>query len=122
MKLAYIEFFGNRYPLAMSVGVVKAITEKYGGVDQISTVLADKSKALDESLWLLVTMNNGATKYCRKVGIECPDAFTLEDIYDLCDVSDLKGLVGKIKDSIAETSTPTVEIKNAETTQAQAKA
>lgn len=122
MKLAYIELFGKKQPLAMSVGVIKAITERYGGVDKIESALSDKTKALDEALWLLSVMNKGAVSYCKKSGIDCPKAFSLDDIYDLCDMNDLKGLVGKIKDSIAETSTPAVEVKNAETTQAQAKA
>ena len=55
MRTASIEIGGKAHLLCFSARVVRAVTERYGGVEHIDTALSanDPLKALDEAVWLV---------------------------------------------------------------------
>mgnify|MGYP007112665210 FL=1 len=124
MRTAKLRLGKNDYLLCFSTRVVRAVNERYGGVDKIDTVLrdGDTTKALDEILWLIHTMMDGGYRYAQYEGIDAPKIPTLDELQDICDVSDFSGLRDKINETIS-TGTPDVAVednsKNAGSTQAE---
>lgn len=122
MRTAKLRLGKNDYLLCFSTRVVRAVNERYGGVDKIDTVLrdGDTTKALDEILWLIHTMMDGGYRYAQYEGIDAPQIPTLDELQDICDVSDFAGLRDKINETIS-TGTPDVAVednsKNAGSTQ-----
>ena len=65
MRTATIDICGREYLLCFSARVVRAVTERYGGMEHIDEALSteDPVKALDESVWLLAAMMDGGARY-----------------------------------------------------------
>ena len=123
MRTARIEIEGREHLLCFSARVVRAVTERYGGVEAIDGALSGSEpvRALDEAVWLLATMMDGGARYAKLNEIDNPPALTADELLDVLDISDF----GRLKDKIAETITngkrANVEAeppKNAKTTQA----
>lgn len=123
MRTARIEIEGREHLLCFSARVVRAVTERYGGVEAIDGALSGSEpvRALDEAVWLLATMMDGGARYAKLNEIDNPPALTADELLDVLDISDF----GRLKDKIAETITNGKSVnveaeppKNAKTTQA----
>lgn len=123
MRTARIEIEGREHLLCFSARVVRAVTERYGGVEAIDNVLSGSEpvRALDEAVWLLATMMDGGARYAKLNDIDNQPALTSDELLDVLDISDF----GRLKDKIAETITNGKSVnveaeppKNAKTTQA----
>lgn len=123
MRTARIEIEGREHLLCFSTRVVRAVTERYGGVEAIDGALSGSEpvRALDEAVWLLATMMDGGARYAKLNDIDNPPALTADELLDVLDISDF----GRLKDKIAETITNGKSVnveaeppKNAKTTQA----
>lgn len=123
MRTARIEIEGREHLLCFSARVVRAVTERYGGVEAIDGALSGSEpvRALDEAVWLLATMMDGGARYANLNDIDNPPALTADELLDVLDISDF----GRLKDKIAETITNGKSVnveaeppKNAKTTQA----
>ena len=84
MRTASIEIGGKAHLLCFSARVVRAVTERYGGVERIDTALSadDPLKALDEAVWLLSTMMDGGARYARLNEIPNAPALTADELLD----------------------------------------
>ncbi len=123
MRTARIEIEGREHLLCFSARVVRAVTERYGGVEAIDGALSGSEpvRALDEAVWLLATMMDGGARYAKLNDIDNSPALTADELLDVLDISDF----GRLKDKIAETITNGKSVnveaeppKNAKTTQA----
>lgn len=123
MRTARIEIEGREHLLCFSARVVRAVTERYGGVEEIDGALdvSEPVRALDEAVWLLAAMMDGGARYARLNELDNPPALTADELLDVLDISDF----GRLKDKIAETITNGKSVnveaeppKNAKTTQA----
>lgn len=123
MRTARIKIEGREHLLCFSARVVRAVTERYGGVEAIDGALSGSEpvRALDEAVWLLATMMDGGARYAKLNDIDNPPALTADELLDVLDISDF----GRLKDKIAETITNGKSVnveaeppKNAKTTQA----
>lgn len=120
MRTAKIVLNEREYPMCFSMRVVRACNERYGGIENIESALRDggTAKTMDEALWLLHAMIDGGVKHAIASGEKTADAPSLDEMYDICDISDFAELRGKIMETITSGSTPavTVEVdpKNAE--------
>lgn len=123
MRTASIEIGGKEHLLCFSARVVRACTERYGGVEHIDTALSadEPIKALDEAVWLLATMMDGGARYARLNEIPNAPALTADELLDVMDIGDFAKLKDKIAEAITngkETHVESEPPKNAETTPA----
>lgn len=123
MRTASIEIGGKKHLLCFSARVVRACTERYGGVEHIDTALSadEPVKALDEAVWLLATMMDGGARYARLNEIPNAPALTADELLDVMDIGDFAKLKDKIAEAITngkETHVESEPPKNAETTPA----
>lgn len=123
MRTASIEIGGKAHLLCFSARVVRAVTERYGGVERIDTALSadDPLKALDEAVWLLSTMMDGGARYAKLNGLETAPLLTADELLDVMDLSDFGQLRTKITEAVVSGRETHVEAdpgKNAETTPA----
>lgn len=123
MRTASIEIGGKAHLLCFSARVVRAVTERYGGVERIDTALSadDPLKALDEAVWLLLTMMDGGARYAKLNGLETAPPLTADELLDVMDLSDFGQLRTKITEAVVSGRETHVEAdpgKNAETTPA----
>ena len=96
--------------------------EQFGSVEKIDEALEDDDqwKEFENSIWILAAMMEGADRYAKKKGIQNADPLSVEDIYDLMDLSELGLIKESIFKTISDGSITTVEVepqKNQETTQ-----
>lgn len=123
MRTASIEIGGKAHLLCFSARVVRAVTERYGGMERIDTALSadDPLKALDEAVWLLSTMMDGGARYAKLNGLETAPPLTADELLDVMDLSDFGQLRTKITEAVVSGRETHVEAdpgKNAETTPA----
>ena len=123
MRTASIEIGGKAHLLCFSARVVRAVTERYGGVERIDTALSadDPLKALDEAVWLLSTMMDGGARYAKINGLETEPPLTADELLDVMDLNDFGQLRTKITEAVVSGRETHVEAdpgKNAETTPA----
>lgn len=123
MRTARIEIGGREHLLCFSARVVRAVTERYGGVEEIDGALdvSEPVRALDEAVWLLAAMMDGGARYARLNELDNPPALTADELLDVLDISDFGRLKGKIAETITNGKSVNVEAeppKNAKTTQA----
>ena len=123
MRTASIEIGGKEHLLCFSARVVRAVTERYGGVENIDTALSagDPLKALDEAVWLLATMMDGGARYAKLNGLETAPPLTADELLDVMDLNDFGQLRTKITEAVVSGRETNVEAdpgKNAETTPA----
>lgn len=123
MRTASIEIGGKAHLLCFSARVVRAVTERYGGVEHIDTALSAEEpvKALDEAVWLLATMMDGGARYAKLNGLETEPPLTADELLDVMDLNDFGQLRTKITEAVVSGRETHVEAdpgKNAETTPA----
>lgn len=123
MRTASIEIGGKAHLLCFSARVVRAVTERYGGMEHIDAALSagDPLKALDEAVWLLATMMDGGARYARLNEIPNAPALTANELLDVLDIGDFAKMRAKIAETITNGKETHVEAdpgKNAETTPA----
>lgn len=123
MRTASIEICGKEHLLCFSARVVRAVTERYGGMEHIDTALStgDPLKALDEAVWLLATMMDGGARYAKMNGLETAPPLTADELLDVMDLNDFGQLRAKITEAVVSGRETHVEAdpgKNAETTPA----
>lgn len=140
MRTAKIDICGREYLLCFSARVVRAVTERYGGMEHIDEALSgrmqqatadteatetttapemDAVKALDEAVWLLAAMMDGGERYAKLNGLPNPHALTADELLDVLDIGDFARLRQKIAETITNGKEANVEAeppKNAETT------
>lgn len=121
MRTASIEICGKAHLLCFSARVVRAVTERYGGVESIDEALSteDRVKALDEAVWLLAAMMDGGARYAKFNGLETPPPLTADELLDVLDIGDFAKMRAKIAETITNGKETHVEAdpgKNAETT------
>ena len=119
MKTVYIELAGQKHPLRMSLAATKALSERFGGLDQMGEALtgsdvAAKVDALDDVLAILM---KAGRIYASACGEELPLPIPCKPS-DLIDASD-----GTVLKSVLETMRGDAEreveavTKNGEATQ-----
>lgn len=123
MRTASIEIGGRAHLLCFSARVVRAVTERYGGMENIDEALSteDTVKALDESVWLLAAMMDGGARYAKMSGLETPPPLTADELLDVMDLNDFAQIRTMIAETMTNGTTRHVEAdpgKNAETTPA----
>lgn len=123
MRTASIEIGGKAHLLCFSARVVRAVTERYGSVENIDTALSagDPLKALDEAVWLLAAMMDGGARYAKINGLETAPPLTADELLDVMDLNDFGQLRTKITEAVVSGRETHVEAdpgKNAETTPA----
>ena len=111
MRTATITIDGQEHLLCFSLRVTQACIERYGDVRKINdAILAeDLSTSMAESLWLLAQMMDGGARYAALQGIQTAPALSAEQLRELCDISDLSGIRGKIAETITNGRAMTVE-------------
>ena len=120
MRTATFTVDGRDYLLCFSARVMRACSERYGGVETIDAALGAENtgKALDEAVWLLSKMMDAGARYARLNGQEAA-ALTYDDLYDVLSIDDLTNIKCKIAETITNGRATTVEAeppKNAGTT------
>ena len=123
MRTARIEIEGREHLLCFSARVVRAVTERYGGVEAIDGALSGSEpvRALDEAVWLLATMMDGGARYAKINGLETAPPLTADELLDVMDLNDFGQLRTKITEAVVSGRETHVEAdpgKNAETTPA----
>lgn len=124
MRTATINIDGTEYLLCFSARVMKDCADRHGEFGKIDEALAagTQSEALDETLWLLSRLMDAGARYAKHNGLENPTPLSQDELYDLCHVSDVGTLRGKIAEAIRGGQKTNVEVepaKNVETTQGQ---
>lgn len=138
MRTARINIDGAEHLLCFSARVVRACTERYGDIANIDDALAGRLdvqakdealtggsavQAMDEAVWIITVMMDAGARYAKLNGLDNPPPLTEEDLLDVCDLGDFTQLISKIKETITNGKTPTVEAepaKNAKATPAGA--
>lgn len=123
MRTASIKIGGKAHLLCFSARVVRAVTERYGGMENIDEALSteDTVKALDEAVWLLAAMMDGGARYAKINGLETEPPLTADELLDVMDLNDFGQLRTKITEAVVfgrETHVEADPGKNAETTPA----
>lgn len=123
MRTATIDICGREYLLCFSARVVRAVTERYGGMEHIDETLTaeDPVRALDEAVWLLSAMMDGGARYAKVNDIETAPPLTADELLDVLDIGDFAALREKIAETVTNGMSRHVEAdpgKNAETTPA----
>ena len=113
MRTAKISVDGKEYLLCFSARVMRACTERYGGVEKIDDALSQENqgKVLDESIWLISTMMMAGAKYAQMNGIDSPPPLSFDDLYDSLSFDDLSGLQSKIAETVRNGHETTIQAK-----------
>lgn len=118
--LKYINLAGHDRPLRFNARVLKLCTERFGSIENIDTALEEGSAIdrLDNAIFLLAAMMDGGAKWCDHEGIDHYPALSEDEIYDLCDISDLAHLAESIREAITEDNKVEVEAEPAKKAEA----
>ena len=127
MRVAEIEIDGKKYKTCFSARVMRACTERYGGVDGVENAISSNNVvgALDEAIWMLSVLMDAGARYCAMNGIDHNPALTMDELYDVVSTDDLAQLQAAVSSTIIAGKETTVEAeppKNAKATPAKGKA
>ena len=113
MRTAEIDIDGKSYLLCFSGRVIRNVSERFGGVQEMYTALGDydQVKSLDAAVWVLSQMIQAGDRYAGLNGLDNPGSLTFDQLYDLFDIQDFVGLYGKIKETITSGGARTVAAK-----------
>lgn len=132
--MTYIEIAGKRYPLRFSLAAMRAVTEKFGSIDELGNVMSgkDNEKTLESIAWVLGIMIRQGCEYKNLFDSTCtPEKndpvkdgkyIPLSDEYlaVAMDVTDLPEMSKKITEAMKIGQSQEIETKkqgkNAETT------
>ena len=122
MKVMSINLGGKKYPACMSITATKAISERFGGLDNIGkTEGQTEARMLEDAIFLLHTLMESGAKFVRLTEDRTVQVPTIEDMEDLYGMDDLATIQGVSAAIITEGSKRTVETdeKNADTTESK---
>ena len=113
MRTAKLTLDGVDHLLCFSARTVRAVSERYGGLDKMNDAfsVSDTAKLLDESLWMLAAMMDAGDRYAKLNGMDNPAPISYEDMYDMVGMDDLGNLKGKVFETISNSKETTVEVE-----------
>ena len=119
-KVGVVTIGGKKYFACLSTRVLVALEDRNGRTtdEELNDIFA-KGKIRD-LFWLLAEMLKAGYKDAKKMGEECPEPPSLEDLLDETLVTDYKEMFAQLKNAVQESSKSDVEFdtgKNALTTQ-----
>lgn len=120
MKTTTIKIAGKDRVLCFSLRVMRNCAERYGDVNSVADAIGgDKANNFDEAVWILAQLMAAGAKHCAHVGIECAEPLSVDEILDVCDISDFRSMNTAIMNCMIAGNQADVEIeteKNAQTT------
>lgn len=113
-RLIYKEIAGTEYPLNFSVKAAKIVSDKYGEVSEIMTVLNEKNTAdaMMELTWLLSVLIEQGVSYKKLAENEEVKGITEEELQVLMSGTDFIGLNELIMEAIMSGMTREVEVED----------
>lgn len=100
----------EKYPACMSIAATKAISERFGGLDNIGkTEGQTEARMLEDAIFLLHTLMESGAKFVRLTEDRTVQVPTIEDMEDLYGMDDLATIQGVSAAIITEGSKRTVE-------------
>lgn len=112
-KVGTIKINGVDYKVCLSTSVLMALEDRNGRTtdEELNAILS--STSVKDLFWLLDKMLQAGYKYAVKLGdTGVPEPPTFEDLVDCTLVSDYKTMFSDLKNAVAESSKPDVEIQN----------
>ena len=98
MKTGSITVLGKNYPLCFSARVIKNFEEKFDcSIGELSIVLAQEGKALENTFWFLSEMSKAGSRYKELAdGEEAPKPLDVDFLFDVFGVDDIANLKNNI--------------------------
>lgn len=98
MKTGSITVLGKNYPLCFSARVIKNFEEKFDcSIAELSSVLSQDEKALENTFWLLSEMSKAGSRYKELIdGKEAPKPLDVDFLFDVFGVDDIANLKNNI--------------------------
>lgn len=127
-KTVYIEVAGKEYPMRFSIAAAKAISEKFGSLDNLSEALsgAGEAETLDNVLWVVALLIQQGCAYKNLFEKDQPVpenapvekgkyvALDKEQLEVGLDILSLRDLQGKIYQTVGTGQQQTVETQTDE--------
>ena len=90
MRVARIEIDGQEHLLCFSLRVLRAVCERYGGIEYLDAATSSEDQAhnLSEAVWQMATMMDAGDRYARERGLYNPSPLTEDQLLDLCTIYD----------------------------------
>lgn len=122
MRTTSLSVDGKDHVLVFSTGVLRAFCDRYGDIELVDAALtdSDRTRAMDEAVWMLSTMMDYGARYAKLAGIETAEPLSPEALYVCSDVSEFVHFRDKIRETILVGSRTDVQAEfppNAESTQ-----
>ena len=98
MRTGSITILGKNYPLCFSARVIKNFEEKFDcSIAELSSVLSQDEKALENTFWLLSEMSKAGSRYKELIdGKEAPKPLDVDFLFDVFGVDDIANLKNNI--------------------------
>ena len=98
MRTGSITVLGKKYPLCFSARVIKNFEEKFDcSIAELSSVLSQDEKALENTFWLLSEMSKAGSRYKELIdGKEAPKPLDVDFLFDVFGVDDIANLKNNI--------------------------
>ena len=98
MRTGSITILGKNYPLCFSARVIKNFEEKFDcSIGELSSVLAQEGKALENTFWFLSEMSKAGSRYKELAdGKEAPKPLDVDFLFDVFGVDDIANLKNNI--------------------------
>lgn len=98
MRTGSITILGKNYPLCFSARVIKNFEEKFDcSIGELSSVLAQEGKTLENTFWLLSEMSKAGSRYKELAdGEEAPKPLDVDFLFDVFGVDDIANLKNNI--------------------------
>ena len=98
MRTGSITVLGKNYPLCFSARVIKNFEEKFDcSIGELSSVLAQEGKTLENTFWLLSEMSKAGSRYKELIdGKEAPKPLDVDFLFDVFGVDDIANLKNNI--------------------------
>ncbi len=123
-RIVEFEIAGRKYPLNFSVKAAEVVSERYGGLENITEMFSGKSSGemMREAIFLVHLLIEQGIAYKRLVDGEEIAGISLEDLAVIMGPSDFgkmqEALMGAMMAGMGRTVEVEPDPKNAETTQA----
>jgi hypothetical protein len=100
-RIISVEICGKKYDLLLTVGVTKALIQRFGNLDEVPEKLKDPNEAVDAAVFLLVELINGATERQNVLSCNAPSPLITErDVCALISPADFPEYSKVIMDAI----------------------
>ena len=120
-RIGYINFYGQRYPMCMTVAVQEKISERYGGVEKLFDLLDTEAlEALPHWANLMCWMIEGGVARVKTLAamsgeeVECPAPITEEQIKTIVGWSDIQEYTDALIQAVGLGGHTTVETEDDE--------